>query len=322
MAWTSDVVAAAQWVLDHRTQYGIRIANFSLTTDQTVPFYADPLDQAVEQLWLNGVTVVAAAGNYGTAGGPSGVRYAPGDDPFVITVGAADINGTLDKTDDFIAWWSAYGYTMDGFAKPELSAPGRYMVGPVPPTATLPLERPDQVPAPGYMQLSGTSFATPVVSGAAAHILALHPEYTPDQVKGALMLTAHGLPSVTSLATGVGELDASAATTVANPPNPNQALYSFVTTDPLTGAKSFDQAAFNTTVQTSASWNSASWNSASWNSASWNSASWNSASWNSASWNSGTLAAASWNSASWNSAALESATSDFNPAGPYLLPPP
>ena len=54
----------------------------------------DPLDKAVEKLWLSGVVVVAAAGNYGVNGQPSGVLFAPGNDPFVITVGAADIGET------------------------------------------------------------------------------------------------------------------------------------------------------------------------------------------------------------------------------------
>ena len=41
--------------------------------------------------------------------------------------------------------------------------------------------------------MSGTSFAAPVVAGAAAQLLARHPNWTPDQVKGALMLTARPL---------------------------------------------------------------------------------------------------------------------------------
>ena len=57
-------------------------------------FFQDPLDQAVEKLWFNNVVVVAAAGNYGFPDKPSGVLYAPGNDPFVITVGAIDIGGT------------------------------------------------------------------------------------------------------------------------------------------------------------------------------------------------------------------------------------
>src|SRR5581483_5970745 len=144
MAWTSDVIAACQWILANKSAYNIRVANFSLHTDQSVPFYYDPLDQAVENLWFNGVVVVAAAGNYGD-GTPSGVKYAPGDDPFVITVGAVDLNGTARLNDDFVAPWSAFGYTLDGFRKPEISADGRYMVGPVPSGSTLVSERPSQI---------------------------------------------------------------------------------------------------------------------------------------------------------------------------------
>jgi len=53
----------------------------------------------------------------------------------------------------------AWGCTYDGFAKPEISAPGRYMVGPVPDGSTLATTRPDDMVAPGYEELSGTSFA-------------------------------------------------------------------------------------------------------------------------------------------------------------------
>jgi serine protease AprX len=306
MAWTSDVIAAADWVLHHKDEYGIRVANFSLTTSTPSSFTVDPLDRAVERLWFAGVVVVAAAGNDGE-GAPGYVKHAPANDPFVITVGAADLAGTVWPSDDFAAPWSAYGYTYDGFRKPELGAPGRYMVGPVPENATLATERPASVVAPGYMQLSGTSFAAPVVSGAAAHVLALHPGYTPDQVKGALMMTARPTAS-SDWALGVGEVNAVRAATYPDPPNPNAALGAFVS------AQAFDAGAWLAAVQGDASWNSASWNSASWNSAAWESAAWGSASWNSASWNS-----ASWNSDAAADAASETAADGDALSGGYPL---
>jgi serine protease AprX len=243
---------------------------------------------------------VAAAGNYGSASGPSGVPFAPGSDPFVITVGAADTGNWLSTADDFMAPWSAYGYTLDGFAKPELAAPGRYMVGPVPTSATLYSERADHVVDTGYMELSGTSFAAPVVSGIASLMLGKYPNLTPDQVKGALMRGARRLPLAAPLSAGAGEVNAGRALAYAmNPPAANRALLKFLVSDPVTGAPLFDAASWASTAKATASWASASWDSASWDSASWDSASWAEASWAdaswaSASWDSSSSAAASW----------------------------
>jgi serine protease AprX len=306
MAMTRDVIAAADWILANKDKYGIRVANFSLHSSQANSFMYDPLDQAVERLWFSGVVVVAAAGNYGVDGRPSGVPFAPGNDPFVITVGADDIDGSVSTNDDLAAPWSAYGYTLDGFAKPDIGAPGRYMVGPVPVSSTLVTEKPTSVVAPGYIQLSGTSFAAPVVAGAAAQILSAHPTWTPDQVKGALMVTASRTPNAAPLSQGVGIVDVAKAVALSSAPNPNVALNRFVGTN-VTGGKVFDAASWASTASANASWASASWSDASWASASWNSASWASASWASASWASASWAsdsqsAASWASASWASA--------------------
>src|SRR5262249_59496685 len=112
------------------------------------------------------------------------------------------------------------------------------MVAPAPAAGTLAQTFPDRFVAPGYMWMSGTSFAAPVVSGLAAQILARHPGYSPDQVKGALMLTAKRAPLAAPLSLGVGEVDAAAAN-VANAPNPNANLYDFVRNN-ANGAPGFD----------------------------------------------------------------------------------
>ena len=303
MAMTRDVIRAAEWIYLNKDAYKIRVANFSLHSAHPNSFMYDPLNKAVEKLWFNGVVVVAAAGNYGVDGQPSGMPFAPGNDPFVITVGADDIEGSVSTMNDLATPWSAYGYTLDGFAKPDIAAPGRFIVGPVPMSSTLALERPTNLVGTGYMQLSGTSFAAPIIAGAAAQILSAHPSWTPDQVKGALMLSATSAPTAAPLSVGVGIVDVAKAVALSSAPNPNLALNRFLVSESGGSGKAFDAASWASAARSDASWASASWASASWASASWSSASWASASWASASW-----ASASWASASWSSTSMEDAS--------------
>ena len=285
MARTSDVIAAAEWIYEHRAQYNIKVANFSLHSTLPSNFTEDPLDKAVEKLWFSGVTVVVAAGNYGSSEGPSGVPFAPGNDPFVITVGAIDLEGSVSVRRHETPSWSAYGYTNDGFRKPEISAAGRYMIGPVPTNATLRLAKPENVVGPGYMRLSGTSFAAPVVSGAAAHVLARHPDWTPDMVKGALMATARFVPEEgLTGAAGVGEVNAYRATRLSSAPNPNLALNQFVGIDPVTGATVFNAVTWTDAAEADASWSDVTWTDVSWSDASWSAATWSDVSWSDVSW--------------------------------------
>jgi len=303
-ARTSDVIAACGFILANKAKYNIRVANFSLHSAAFNHFYNDPLDLAVEKLWFNGIFVVAAAGNYGSPTGPSGVMHAPGNDPFVMTVGAVDIGNKVAIGDDTNAPWSAYGYTEDGFAKPELGAPGRYMIGPVPMGSTLVAQKPGNVVAPGYIQLSGTSFAAPVVAGVAAQLLARHPDWTPDQVKGALMMSAKPVPQARPGAVGVGQVNAGkAADLKGTPPSPNFALNQFLVSS--SGSVSFNAASWAAVVAGNASWADASWADASWADASWSAASWADASWSDASWADASWADAAFAQASWADSATE-----------------
>ena len=306
MAYTSDVIAACEWILKNKAQYNIRVANLSLHAASILSIRYHPLNRAVQKLWFSGVTVVAAAGNYGTESGPSGVVHAPGNDPFVLTVGALDLGERPGLRDDSIAFWSAYGYTLEGFAKPEVVAPGRYMVGPVPMGSTLVSERPDKVTAPGYMRLSGTSFAAPVVAGIAAHVLARHPEYTPDQVKGAIMTSARRVSEGSVLQQGRGEVNAVKAVSLRSVPNPNKALNRFLVADPSGGSLPV----FNAAAWSEAAWSEAAWNEAAWSEAAWSEngaadAAWSEAAWSEAAWNEAAWSEASWSEASWSEASHE-----------------
>jgi serine protease AprX len=285
MARTSDVIAGAEWVYQNRVAKNIKVANFSLHATMPSNFTTDPLDKAVEKLWFAGITVVAAAGNYGLPSGlPSGVPYAPGNDPFVITVGALDLDGTTRIWEHDVPNWSAYGYTKDGFRKPELAAAGRYMIGPVPSSASLTRDKASNMIGTNYIRLSGTSFSAPVVAGAAAQLVMEHPDWTPDQIKGALMQRARHVPEATRGEAGVGEINAYRSSLLSRPPNPNAALNKYVTTDASLGTRAFDGTAWRTAAKSSKAWDAVSWSDASWSDVSWTDVSWSDVSWTDASW--------------------------------------
>ena len=306
MARTSDVIAATQWILRNRKQYDIRVANFSLHSASPSSFRWDPLDKAVEKLWFSGVVVVAASGNQGQGGRPTPMAYAPGNDPFAITVGALDLHGSTNPERADVPTWSAWGYTLDGFAKPELSAPGRAIVGPVPADSTLAADRPGQLlsTADGtYITLSGTSLSAPIVAGIAADLLALRPTLTPDQVKGALMHEARSLRRVRTLAAGVGEAYAPAAATLAFPPNPNRALDGFLIKDPAGDGMIFDDVSWLDAAKASPTWDAVSWldgwADVSWSDVSWSDVSWSDVSWADVSWSDVSWSDVSWTDVSW-----------------------
>ena len=310
--FTSDVIKAAEWILANKDKYGIRVANFSLHSANISRFYDDPLNVAVNKLWFGGVVVVAAAGNYGTAGAPSGVLHSPGNNPFVLTVGAVDIGGSARPVDDAEAPWSAFGRTPDGFWKPEVCAPGRYMVGPIPDASTLAAQKAENKKGPGYIELSGTSFAAPVVSGLAAQILARNPGMTPDQVKGVIMESARPVMSGAPHSCGVGQVNAVRGALTPQAGTPNAALNQFVKTDLLTGQKVFD----------AVSWSNVSWSNVSWSNVSWSNVSWSNVSWDAVSWSNVSWSNVSWSNVSWSNHSTEdNAEGEDASDDPYELTP-
>jgi serine protease AprX len=321
-ASVADVIRACDWILQNKSTYNIRVANFSLHAVNRASVLFDPLDQAVEKLWLNGVVVVAASGNYAVDGQQSDVQFAPGNDPFVITVGAADIGTKLGSNDDMNAPFSAWGYTPDGFAKPEISAPGRYIIGPTPANGTLALERPENVTAPGYMKLSGTSFASPMVAGAAAMLLNNHPTWTPDQVKGALMMTATPQLLAPKGSLGVGELNIPRARAIKPTqalPNPNAGLNQFLSSA-SDGSKVFNAVAWESAAKSNVAWDSAAWSDAAWSDAAWSSVAWSDAAWADVAWATAAWGTVAWSDAAWSDAAWSDAAWADNADGDDLDP--
>jgi subtilisin family serine protease len=201
------------------------------------------------------------------------------------------------------------------------------MIGPVPPDSTLATERADSVVAPGYIQLSGTSFAAPVVAGAAAQVLARHPEYTPDQVKGALMVTAKPVPSAAPGSVGVGEMQMGKAALRISPPNPNLGLDQFVRVAPGDTSPSFDAQGWFATARSNPTWDTVSWSSPAWSGAdfdavAWSDVSWSSVSWATVSWSDISWSDVSWSDVSWSDTSFDDAAEgDANDNGGYDLTP-
>lgn len=206
----STLIAAIERAIALKKRYNIRVINLSVGRPVFESYRDDPLCQAVEAAWRAGIVVVVAAGNEGrdniAANHGYGTITAPGNDPYVITVGAMKTMETYDRSDDRIASYSSKGPTLiDNIAKPDLVAPGNDVVSLLAsPHTTLASQYPQTRIAASYYngtrstaesaqyyKLSGTSMAAAVVSGAVADLLDAHPGLTPDQVKARLMRTAY-----------------------------------------------------------------------------------------------------------------------------------
>jgi serine protease AprX len=215
-ATDSTVIAAIDKAITLKSRYNIRVINLSLGRAVYESYKLDPLCQAVEKAWKNGIVVVVAAGNSGRFLPTSGYATvsSPGNDPYVLTVGSMKPMGTPDRTDDLIASYSSKGPTVvDHVVKPDVVAPGNLLISTeTTNTALYSSEPANQVPysyyvyggssspSNSYFTLSGTSMATGVVSGVVADLLQARPTMTPDQVKARLMKTAYKtFPSTSSV---------------------------------------------------------------------------------------------------------------------------
>ncbi len=183
-----QVLKGVQWVLQNQARYKIRVLNLSLLAHVQSPYFADPLNQAVMAAWAKGIVVVVAAGNSGPE--PMTINV-PGNNPYVITVGAfTDAYTPDDWSDDSITSFSAAGPTLDGFVKPDLVAPGAHIVSTMMPNTKIARDHSANQISGSYFEMAGTSQAAAVVSGVSALVLSKNPKLTPDEVKYRLMQTA------------------------------------------------------------------------------------------------------------------------------------
>ncbi len=184
----ADVLRGIEWAVLNQEEYNIRVLNASIYSPPFSPYWADPLNLSMMAAWYSGITVVASAGNAGPDPMTVGV---PGNNPYIITVGAFTDNYTPnDFGDDYLAPFSATGPTYEAFVKPDVIAPGAHMVSLMRESTVLSQEHPDYRLPAYYFRMAGTSSSSAVVSGIVALMLSEDPTLTPDEIKYRLMVTA------------------------------------------------------------------------------------------------------------------------------------
>ena len=324
----SQVIAAIDWVVQHRKDAGmnIRVINLSYGTHSTQPYTVDPLAYAVENAWRKGIVVVAAAGNDGAGN----QLTMPAADPYAIAVGAVDHLGSNSLSDDAIASFTNSGTTA---RRADLLAPGKSVVSLRVPGSYSDRGHPEGLVtgdgARRFFRGSGTSQATAMVSGAVALLLQQRPNLTPDQVKHLLKATADRV-SGSDPAQGAGVLDIKGAFEAATPSaaKAKQAWPAATGTgtleasrgdshvvDPSTGAmltgevdalgnpwdaRSWRDATSLEKAWTGGTWNGRTWSGSDWSGTSWTARSWRSATWTGVDWSGGDWLARSWRGDTWS----------------------
>jgi serine protease AprX len=333
----SQVIAAIDWVVAHRSDPGlnIRVLNLSFGTDSVQSAALDPLSFAVEQAWNRGIVVVVAAGNDGFA---ASRLTMPAANAKVIAVGAADPMGTDYRYDDTVASFTNRGNAerhpdvlAAGRSIASLRAPGSYIDRTYPGARLSTTVDPEQ----RFIRGSGTSQAAAVVSGAVALMLQQRPGLTPDQVKKLMMSTAMPIRYGDIYAAGSGQIDVLRATRMVTPAylqsvtaatgfgtlegsRGSAHVYDSVTGTVLAGEKDIFGKAWVPSVWTVASKAQRSWTGGTWNGSVWTGTTWGATTvgqqawapvtWSGRSWSGGLWTGRSWSSAVWNGRSWSSET--------------
>ncbi len=325
-----NVLAGLQIVLHSQSALNIKVLNLSLSSESPVPFQLDPLSQALEALWSNGIVVVVPAGN----DGPSGAISSPGSDPVLLTVGSVDEAGTADRADDTVSSFSSQGPAAQGIAKPDLVAPGSHLISLRAPGSAVDQANPSSRLADKYFRGSGTSMSTALTSGVVADLLSARPDLSPDQVKAILTSSTYSAPGLSEVnAAGSGGLDLAAALATPTPtvapvvdnwPAGQDEIWDRFSAALLAGnraaaaywwsklspqAQEWVARSWSALSPEARSWSARSWSGRSWSGAdgtadewlarSWSARSWSARSWSARSWSARSWSARSWSDVSW-----------------------
>jgi serine protease AprX len=322
----SKIVAGIQWAVAHRDMYGIRVLNLSLGSDSNQDYRFSPLNYAVERAWNAGITVVVSGGNSGPG---AQTVMKPGDDPYVITVGASNDQGSMAIGDDAVPLFSSRGPTRaNGLAKPDVVAPGVHTVSLRAPGSAIDSKFGSTAVVDGsYFRGTGTSMSTATVTGVVAQLLQADPSLNPNQVKYRLMSSARQISEVNTMAVGGGLIDAQAAVESTSTAQANQNVQQSngngllaldrggVKVDVVTPAgqvaltgefvAQIDLDSVSLTnptgvVPLATTWKTEGWDAASWDATTWKNEDWAATTWKATTWKNTEWDATTWKGTVWS----------------------
>lgn len=179
------MIRGIEWVLDKQREYDIRILNISIGMgENTEKERMERLVGMVNEAWNRGLVVVCAAGNMG----PKPMTISPlGASRQVITVGCHE-GGYFGNREHLCENYSSRGPSPYAMKKPDVVAPGTDII-----SCNAGIEKRGRYFRNAYIQKSGTSMATPIVSGGIALLLQKYPYYTNEQAKQKLLYTSRDL---------------------------------------------------------------------------------------------------------------------------------
>ncbi|WP_436793250.1 S8 family serine peptidase [Actinospongicola halichondriae] len=265
------VIAGIDWTVAHRHQLSIGVLLLAFGADQLPVGEHDPLAAAVSRAWRSGVVVVTSAGNSGDEAPLS----TPTHIADVLTVAAAE------QVED---GWAVCDFSSrgDDAARPDVSAPGKSLVGPIAPGSESENAPESSIVAPGYVKGSGSSQAAAAAAGAAALLLHADPTLTPDEVKHILCTSAVRIDDVAAGA-GVIDLDVALACLASGIFRPSTDTDVAPTADAWAGLE----------------WSGNSWRGLEWSGNSWRGLEWSGNSWRGLEWSGNSWRGLEWSGNSW-----------------------
>jgi serine protease AprX len=283
-----QVVAAIDWVIDHRNSDGlnIRVLNLSLGSDNVTDHRGDLLSAAVERAWDAGIVVVVAAGNRGTT---PGHIDSPAIDPYVIAVGAGDNTNGADEENQPPSSFTSHG---DGVRNPDLMAPGVSIASYRVPGSTIDTLVPSARYDTDLFKGSGSSQAAAVTAASAARLIGAYPSMTPDEVKDTLVRSTEHELGYGAHIVGTGMIDTEDAW--------QEPRYGADQNHPTAAGPGTGIVTPSGSTWSGGTWSGSTWSGSTWSGTTWSGGTWSGGTWSGGTWSGGTWSGSTWSGGTWS----------------------